>query len=163
MESIKIRPIQIADNAAVARLIRSVLLEYDVPKVGTAYADPSLENLYAYYQQDRARYWVVEKEGAVIGAGGIAPLENYNGPVCELQKMYFLPEARGLGLGRQLIGQCLEAAREFQYEACYLETMTHMETAQALYRSFGFDYLDGPMGDTGHFSCGVQMLKRLTN
>lgn len=161
MESLKIRPIQKADNEAVAQVIRSVLLEYDVPKVGTAYADPSLDDLYAYYQQDRARYWVIEKEGTVIGAGGIAPLENYSGPVCELQKMYFLPEARGRGLGRKLILMCLDAAREFQYEACYLETMTHMETAQGLYRSIGFDHLDGPMGDTGHFSCGVHMLKTL--
>ena len=161
MKPLHFRPIAKKDNAAVAAVIRSVLEEFDVPKVGTAYADPSLDDLYSYYLQDRAAYWVIEEGGAIVGAGGIAPLENYDGSVCELQKMYFLPMARGKGLGRSMIELCLQAAKDFGYRACYLETMSHMEAAQALYRAKGFAYLDGPMGDTGHFSCGVQMLKNL--
>lgn len=155
-----IRPIHKKDNPAVAAVIRRVLEEFEVPKVGTAYADPSLDDLYSYYLQERAAYWVVEEEGKIVGAGGIAPLENYQGNVCELQKMYFLPVARGRGLGRSMITLCLQAAKDIGYEACYLETMSHMEAAQALYKANGFEYLEGPMGDTGHFSCGVHMLKR---
>ena len=39
----------------------------------------------------------------------------------------------------------------------YLETMDNMYDAQALYRHVGFELLDAPLGDTGHFSCPVQM------
>lgn len=149
------------DNAAVAKVIRNVLEEFDVPKVGTAYADPSLDDLSSYYNQARAKYWVVTDRDRIVGGGGIAPLDNFDGSVCELQKMYFLAEARGRGLGRSMIDLCLVAAQEFGYKACYLETMSHMETAQGLYRSSGFEYLEAPMGDTGHFSCGVHMLKKI--
>jgi putative acetyltransferase len=75
--------------------------------------------------------------------------------------MYFLAEARGLGLGSQMMSQCLEAAKDFGFKRCYLETMPYMHDAQKLYKKSGFDYLDAPMGDTGHSSCPVWMLKTL--
>ncbi len=157
----KIRLIEKKDNPFVAKIIRSVLVEMGVPKVGTAYEDASLDRMFETYQANRARYYVIEEDGRIIGGGGIAVLENYDGTVCELQKMYFLPEARGRGLGTRLIDLCLEEARAFGYQGCYLETMSYMETAQHLYEKYGFELLDGPMGDTGHYACGVHMLKTL--
>ena len=153
-----IRPIEKRDNLQVAKVIRSVLVDFGVPKVGTAYADVSLNSMFENYQQKNAAYFVVEENGVVIGGGGIALLDNYNGNVCELQKMYFLPVARGRGLGTQMIDLCLQKAKEMGYEKCYLETMSYMEAAQKLYKNYGFQYLDGPMGDTGHYSCGVHMI-----
>ncbi len=76
-----------------------------------------------------------------------------------ITKMYFSPEVRGLGLGRKMISLCLEKAKEFNFEKCYLETMTYMEAAQGLYKKNGFEYIDDPLGDTGHYSCPVHMLK----
>ncbi len=156
-----IRTIAKDDNPVVAGIIRSVLIEMGVPKVGTAYEDASLDRMYETYQADRAQYYVIEEEGRLIGGGGIAVLENYDGTICELQKMYFLPEARGRGLGTRLIDICLEEAKAFGYQGCYLETMSYMETAKYLYEKYGFELLDGPMGDTGHYACGVHMLKTL--
>ena len=153
-----IRPIEKRDNSQVAKVIRSVLVDFGVPKVGTAYADVSLNSMFENYQQKNAAYFVVEENGTVIGGGGIAQLENYNGNVCELQKMYFLPVARGRGLGTQMIDLCLQNAKELGFEKCYLETMSYMEAAQKLYKNYGFQYLEGPMGDTGHYSCGVHMI-----
>ena len=75
--------------------------------------------------------------------------------------MYFLEEARGKGLGAEMMAACLDKAVQFKFEKCYLETMTYMKDAQKLYKKVGFEYLDGPLGDTGHFSCPVQMLKTL--
>ncbi len=43
MSEVIIREIQKADNESVAKVIRSVLEEFNVPKVGTAYADPQLD------------------------------------------------------------------------------------------------------------------------
>ena len=158
---IVIRPIQKADNQAVAKVIRTVLIEHNVPKVGTAYADASLDCMFETYTVHRSRYFVVEHYNQIIGGAGISQLANENETICELQKMYFLPEARGLGLGLQMMQQCLEVARSFGYEQCYLETMPYMHDAQKLYKKFGFTYIDAPLGATGHTSCPVWMLKDL--
>lgn len=156
-----IREIQKEDNEQIAAVIRTVLIEHDVPKVGTAYADPQLDAMFETYNNPKSVYFVIENDGKIIGGAGISQLENSDSTVCELQKMYFLPEARGLGLGTQLMEKCLQSAKENGYSDCYLETMPYMEAAQKLYKKVGFDYLCAPMGNTGHTSCPVWMLKKL--
>ena len=97
---------------------------------------------------------MVENEaGTVIGGAGVDQLAHGPVDVCELKKMYFLPEARGHGLGHKMLTRCLDSARSFGYKTCYLETLERMSEAQRLYRKFGFEEIDGPMGDTGHCSC----------
>ena len=156
-----IREIKTEDDAQVAEVIRAVLIEMGVPKVGTAYADKALDEMTTTYNKDNAAYFVVEDQGKIIGGAGIAPLENYKGPICELQKMYFLPEARGKGLGMKMMEVCLEKAKLFGFEKCYLETFPYMKDATKLYAKSGFEPLEGPLGDTGHYSCNVWMLKSL--
>ncbi|WP_457615836.1 GNAT family N-acetyltransferase [Lutibacter sp.] len=156
-----IREIEAKDNSKIAATIRKVLIEFGVPKVGTAYADKILDTLYENYNTQNAVYFVVEKDGAIYGGAGIKQLENYNGNVCELQKMYFLPEARGIGLGEKLIHVCLQKAKEFGFKQCYLETLPYMESARKLYKKVGFKDLKERMGDTGHYSCNLWMLKDL--
>ena len=157
-----IREIKKEDNQQVAQVIRTVLEEFNVPKVGTAYADPQLDAMYETYQEAKSAYFVVENEGRIIGTAGIAPLANGAPDVCELQKMYFLSETRGLGIGAQMMEVCLTKAKEFGFQRCYLETMPYMEAAQKLYKRSGFDYLQEPMGCTGHTSCPVWMIKELS-
>ena len=160
---ISIRKIEQKDNAEVAALIRNVLIEHNVPKVGTAYADAALDCMFETYSAPNAQYFVVESNGRLIGGAGIAPLENGPSDTCELQKMYFLPEARGTGSGAAMMEKCLNSAREFGFSQCYLETMPYMEAAQKLYRKSGFEYLDAPMGNTGHTSCPVWMIVKLVS
>ena len=159
--NITIREIQAEDNPKIARAIRAILIEYGVPKVGTAYADKILDTLFEAYDIENAIYFVVEKNGEIYGGAGIKQLDNYNGNVCELQKMYFLPEARGIGLGKKMMDICLQKATSYGFEKCYLETLPYMEEARKLYRKVGFKDLDAPMGDTGHYSCNLWMLKDL--
>lgn len=158
---ILIREIKTEDDAQLAKVIRAVLVEMGVPKIGTAYADKALDEMTATYNKDNATYFVLEDCGKIIGGAGISQLENYNGNICELQKMYFLPEARGKGLGEKMMAVCLEKAKSFGFEKCYLETLPYMKDATKLYAKSGFKNLDGPMGDTGHYSCNVWMLKKL--
>ncbi len=159
MRSVIIREIRPGDNVEVAGLIRVVLVEMGVPKVGTAYADKALDQMFENYDLPRATYFVAEENGKIIGCAGIAQLENYEGNVCELQKMYLVEEARGLGLGTKMMQACLERAGELGFQKVYLETMPYMETAQKLYLKNGFEYIDAPMGNTGHYSCPVWMIK----
>lgn len=156
-----IRRIKKEDNQAVAKLIRSVFDELEIPKVGTAYEDAYLDLMFEEYNKPQSVYFVVENEGRIVGCSGIAPLENGNPEICELQKMYFLPEIRGLGIGTEMMEKCLEQAKSFGFEKCYIETMPFMHAAQKLYKKSGFEYLNAPMGSTGHSSCLVWMLKIL--
>ena len=163
MENWLIREIKREDNQAVAQLIRSVFDELEIPKVGTAYEDPCLDLMFEEYNKLQSVYFVVENEGKIVGCCGIAPLEKGDPLICELQKMYFLPETRGLGIGSKMMETCLEQAKVFGFEKCYIETMPFMHAAQKLYKKSGFEYLDAPMGCTGHCSCPVWMLKDLKN
>lgn len=161
MNSAFIREIEQKDNTEVATVIRKVLVDLGVPKVGTAYADKALDSMFENYNVAKATYFVVEFKGRIIGCAGIGPLENYEGNICELQKMYFLEEARGKGLGAKMIEICLEKGKEYGFDKCYLETMPYMKAAQKLYLKNGFTYLEEKMGDTGHYSCPVWMIKDL--
>lgn len=156
-----IREIKPSDNAQMAAVVREVILEMGAPKTGTAYEDKALENLYATYNKPRTIYYVLEYQNKIVGGAGIAQLDNFDGNVCELQKMYFLNIARGKGLGSKMIDLCLNKAKEFNFEMVYLETMPYMKDAQKLYRKNGFENIDGPMGDTCHYSCDVWMIKKL--
>ncbi|MFL0354442.1 GNAT family N-acetyltransferase [Xanthomarina sp. GH4-25] len=159
--NIVIREITLKDNKQIAQVIRDVLIEFGVPKVGTAYADVSLDKMTETYHGGKSSYFVIDNNGKIIGGAGIAPLDNFKGNVCELQKMYFLPEARGMGLGKQMMDACLKKAKAFGFEKCYLETMPYMDDARKLYAKEGFESLEKPMGNTGHFSCNVWMIKEL--
>ncbi|HQF48007.1 GNAT family N-acetyltransferase [Flavobacterium alvei] len=156
-----IRKIEKKDNQSVAQLIRAVFDELNIPKVGTAYADPYLDLMFEEYSKPKSAYFVVESEGKIVGGAGVAPLENETEAICELQKMYFLPETRGLGIGSQMMEICLQAAKDFGFKKCYLETMPFMHDAQKLYKKVGFEFICSPMGSTGHTSCPVWMLKEL--
>ena len=157
----EIRKMQPEDNLQMAAIVRDVLMELGAPKIGTAYADPNLETLYETYNTDRAVYYVVTNENKIVGGAGVSQLDNEAADICEFQKMYFLPEARGLGFARKILDICLQDAIEFGFTKCYIETMPYMQDAQRLYKNTGFYYLDNPMGNTGHTSCQVWMMKDL--
>lgn len=161
MNNINIREIRQQDNPEIARIIRETLTEYGAPATGTAYADPELDRMFETYNVPDAVYYVIEDNQKVIGGAGVAQLKNGEQGICELQKMYFLPEARGRGLGRLMMAKCLEAAGNFGYRYCYLETLPGMEQALELYRKSGFKNLETPMGGTGHTSCSVWMAREL--
>ena len=156
-----IREITPKDNATLANVIRSVILEMGAPKVGTAYEDKATDAMFETYQKEKATYFVVEHQNKVVGGAGIAQLDNFDGNICELQKMYFLPIARGKGLGAELITTCLEKAKSYGFEKCYLETLPYMEAAVKLYKKNGFTNLEKPMGNTCHYNCNVWMIKEI--
>jgi putative acetyltransferase len=133
--------------------MRSVMPEFAASGPGFALQDAEVDSMSQAYCAPRSAYFVIEHEGEVVGGAGVAPLAGAHFEVCELRKMYFLPAARGHGVGALLLRHCLRVARGFGYQTCYLETMTGMEAARHLYARAGFQPLSGSFGATGHFSC----------
>ncbi|MEW9570945.1 GNAT family N-acetyltransferase [Rhodanobacter sp. Si-c] len=156
-----IRPIEPRDDAAVAAIIRAVMPEFGADGPGFAIHDAEVDAMCAAYAQPRCSYFVVERDGVVVGGGGVAPLADSEPDVCELRKMYFLPQARGIGAGTAMMQRCLDAARAHGFRRCYLETLTGMDAAQALYRRNGFAPICAPMGGTGHHGCDRWFIREL--
>lgn len=156
-----LRPIEARDDAAIASIIRKVMPEFGAGGDGFAIHDAEVGAMSDAYAGPRSAYFVIEIEGSVVGGCGIAPLDHGEPDVCELRKMYFLPEARGLGIGHAMIARCLETARGFGFKRCYIETLTGMDAAQALYNRHGFTPLCAPLGNTGHHGCDRWFIREL--
>jgi putative acetyltransferase len=156
-----IRGIRRADDAALSRIIRQVLTESGAVREGYAIVDPEISRMSAAYRAPRAGYFVIARAGEILGGGGVGPLRGGDADTCELRKMYFLPELRGLGMGRLLLERCLAAASRLGYRRCYLETLERMTTARAMYESAGFRKLTAPLGDTAHHRGDAWYLKEL--
>ena len=152
-ETFLLRPITPADDAAMAQVIQTVMPEFGASGPGFAINDPEVTQMSCAYSGPGAAYFVLDMAGRLLGGGGVARLAGGDASVCELRKMYFLPEARGCGQGRRLLQHCLAAARRLGYRRCYLETLTGMDAAMHLYQQAGFEPLCAPLGATGHFSC----------
>ena len=158
---ITIRPIAKSDNPILATIMRNTLAEFGANHPGTVYYDASTDALFELFSADKSCYFVAEIDGEVVGGGGIFPTEGLPDATCELVKMYLLPVARGMGLGRQLIEKCMEAARNHGFRHIYLESMPELKKALSLYEKFGFNYLCKPMGHSGHFGCALFMSREL--
>ena len=158
-----LRPLQAADNAAMAAVIRSVSAEFGLaPSQGFAVADASLDDLHAVYGHEAAAYWVVENDaGEVVGGGGVAPLQGAP-EVLEIQKMYFMPAARGQGLAKSILLQAFAFGEQRGQTEFYLETTANLKQAISLYEKLGFEYLNTPLGNTGHSAaCEIYMHKQI--
>ena len=155
-----IRDILPEDNSSLALIVRNSLAEFGANKPGTVFFDPTTDHLYELFQTPGSKYFVAA-DVVVLGGAGIFPSAGLPSDTCELCKMYLRPDARGKGLGGALIRRCLDAARQMGYAKVYIETMPELRQALAVYERFGFQYLDGPLGDTGHFGCDRWMLLRL--
>ena len=150
-----LRPIETRDDPAIADIIRKVMPEFGATGSGFAINDPEVDWMSRAYAEPRSAYFVVERGDKVVGGGGVAPLAGGDGLTCELRKMYFLPEARGIGAGAAMMARCLQTAREFGFSQCYLETLCGMDAAMRLYERTGFRRLDAPLGATGHGGCNA--------
>ena len=159
-DALQIRVIRPGDDAAVEAVIRACLVEFGANREGFAWADPDLGRFSQVYSRPGARYWVAESaDGEIVGGVGIGPLPGAEG-VCELQKMYCLPQARGTGTAHALMSLALDFAAR-HYRQCYLETFHTMAAANRFYPKYGFHRLERPYFPTGHFACDIWYLKEL--
>jgi len=157
----QIRPIEPGDNEALAKVIRTALAEFGANKQGTVYFDPTTDALFELFRTPKSFYYVAIADGKVVGGCGIFPTDNLPDGTCELVKLYLAKEARGTGLGKQLMEISLSWAKENGYTQVYLESMPELAKAVSIYEKVGFKALDHPLGNSGHCGCDIWMLKKL--
>lgn len=159
-----IRPVKQSDDIFLFRLIVESLREYGLSGAGTVEDDPEIRSISANFSKPGAGYWVVEDKttGKVLGGGGLARLKgtNVEDSICEFQKMYLVPEARGIGIGSQMLAYRIERAKELGYRFGYMETIPSMRSVK-LFERFGFKHLPSALGATGHSKLQVFMLREL--
>ena len=159
----RIRLIKKEDNTEMMSVIRQVLREFGADKPGFAYVDPELLNLAKTYHRKRYAYYIIERvsDMKIVGGAGIGPLKGSRKNIGELQKMYLLPEVRGLKLGLSLLNWLVAEAKRNGYDQIYLETLKNMERANQLYIKNGFEKLKAPLGKTGHFGCDAWYVRKI--
>ena len=156
-----IRNIALHDNEAIAKVIRAALTEFGANKPGTVYYDPTTDHLFELFQIPGAIYYIAELNGNLVGGAGIYPTEGLPDKTCELVKLYLHKEARGIGLGKQLLLKSMQWAKNNGYEQVYLESMPELSKAVSIYENVGFKKIHHALGNSGHDGCDIWMIKNL--
>ena len=131
----RLRPAKNKDCEKVTELVFSVLKEYNL-KPDPAVTDVDIKNIeHSYFERGVAFYVLEEKDGSIIGAYGLYPVDRQT---CELRKMYLHSSYRGKGLGKLLLEDALLRARQIGFKKMTLETASVLEEAISLYKSYGF-------------------------
>lgn len=159
MNNISIRIIEEKDNRAAAALIRKTLEEFRIPKQGTVYSDPTTDDLYTLFRSPRSVFYVAYRDDVLMGCCGVYPTSGLPLDCAEPVKFYVDGSARGMGIGRTLMQLSLDFAMQAGYAQLYLETFPDFSTAIAMYQKFGFRPLGHSLGNSGHTSCNVWMIK----
>ena len=158
---ITIRKIQESDNQMLAKIIRSCFHDFNVATAGTVYVDPTTDDLYNLFQHENSALFVAEVEGELCGCCGIFPTEGLPEKCAELVKFYISKDYRGKGLGKMLMEESIEFAKQSGYESIYIESLPEFSTAVSIYEKQGFKYLEKPLGNSGHSGCNLWMIKDL--
>ncbi|MBK6962865.1 MAG: GNAT family N-acetyltransferase [Bacteroidales bacterium] len=158
---LNIRQISKNDNSALAKMIRGVFEEHEAPRDGTVYSDPTTDDLYTLFQKTGSILWVAEFNGEIAGCCGIYPSDGLGDDCSELVKFYVSKEARGMGIGKELMVKSEESARAFGFTQLYLESLPHFAKAVRIYEKQGYIKLVQPLGTSIHTTCNIWMLKKL--
>jgi ribosomal protein S18 acetylase RimI-like enzyme len=75
-------------------------------------------------------------------AAGCIAIRKLDGDICEMKRLYVLPEFQGHGIGKSLAEEVILAAKGLGYAKMRLDTMPMMASAQGLYRSLGFKEIE---------------------
>jgi putative acetyltransferase len=160
--TIQIRPIEQKDNIDLAKVIRGALEEFGANKPGTVYFDPTTDALFELFNNTPGSYYYIATiDNNVVGGAGIFPTENLPNGTCELVKLYLHKNARGTGLGKQLLNTAMQWAKENGYTQVYLESMPELSKAVTIYENVGFKRIHQPLGNSGHCGCDIWMVKNL--
>ena len=103
------------------------------------------------FDAKRERCWIAERDGERVGS---VFLVKKSAAVAKLRLLIVDPKARGTGLGRLLVRECVRFARESRYRTVTLWTQSNLAAARRIYQSEGF----GLVASTPHAMFGVPLV-----
>ncbi len=87
------------------------------------------------FSPERERCWIAERDGQFLGCVFVVEKKP---DTAQLRMLLVEPAARGMGLGKQLVAECIRFARSKHYRTIVLWTNSVLDTARHVYESFGF-------------------------
>jgi DNA-binding MarR family transcriptional regulator/GNAT superfamily N-acetyltransferase len=87
------------------------------------------------YDPKRERCWIAERDGARVGAVFVAKASD---EVAKLRLLHVESEARGLGIGKRLVEECVRFSRQAGYQKITLWTQSILDAARHIYKQAGF-------------------------
>ena len=111
-----------------------------------AYVAEILSDFVKTFDPELERSWIAEQDGEVIGSVFLA---RQSKKVAQLRVLFVEPKARGQGLGRRLVDECVRFARLKGYQKLTLETADKLKAASILYQDVGFELVS--QKQTGDF------------
>ena len=79
---------------------------------------------------------------AADGYAGCVALHSLHNNICEMKRLFVIPEYQGCGIGRALAEAVIGGARKQGYQRMRLDTVESMKAAQGLYFSLGFKTIE---------------------
>jgi DNA-binding MarR family transcriptional regulator/GNAT superfamily N-acetyltransferase len=105
------------------------------------------------FQPARERCWVAERDGEFLGCVFVVEKDKHT---AQLRLLLVEPAARGHGLGRQLVDECIRFARQKGYRKIVLWTNSVLDAARRIYESLGFRLVE----QGRHRSFGKQLTEQ---
>jgi ribosomal protein S18 acetylase RimI-like enzyme len=137
-----------SDLDAARRLFREYVAELDFD-LDFQNFEREMDALPGPYAPPTGAILLAEHTDEPVGVVAVQPLDEDG--VCEMKRLYVVPEHRGSGIGRALAEAILDVARKLGYDTMRLDTVASMTPARSLYRSLGFEersaYYHNPLDD----------------
>ena len=131
-----IRSWETRDRADAFHLIRNILAEYGL-QCEPYGADRDVYDVELFYHTKGGEFWVVERQGKIVGTAGYYPIERGNNAV-EIRKMYILPAIRGKGLGKFLLRELETKIIARGFDEIWIETASVLKEAVQMYETSGY-------------------------
>lgn len=147
-----LRPLQAGDIGWVTH--RQALLynrEYGWDETYEALAAGILSEFVKNFDPRYERAWIAERKGEIAGSVFVVRKSE---AIAKLRLLYVEPSARGLGIGKRLVGECIRFARERGHKTLTLWTNDVLVSARRIYESTGFRLV----GEKRHHSFGKDLV-----
>ncbi|MBZ9705252.1 helix-turn-helix domain-containing GNAT family N-acetyltransferase [Mesorhizobium sp. ESP7-2] len=147
-----LRPLQVGDIGWVTR--RQGMLyaqDYGWDETYEALVAEILGEFVKNFDPKWERGWIAEREGEVVGSVFVVRKSDQ---VAKLRLLYVEPSARGLGIGKRLVEECIGFARARGYKTLTLWTNDILTAARHIYQAAGFKLIE----EEPHHSFGKDLV-----